>query len=294
MYNSKVTLRCVFGKGVKYDITNPCKDPKTKMYPPHVKKVDSDGNMILTDAERNSGQIFIPIDEQIMIFDGKTFDLDNPREAAEWYAIQFCPLIAKSRDERDDRGNLIIDGSDYTKNGEGRYGMAEFYIENVEAEINRSNSRRAIKNKAENFVWGDNPEHRRVVARLLGRNMVSSIDGDVLSYLLETSDKFPEKVIEAYTGSDNRLKILLMDALEKGVIKNNKGIYIYSDSTVLGGSEEATLNWMKSPENMRLLEAIKRDTYPNYNAVDDIVKSKPADKPVEERPKQKNTITEKA
>lgn len=268
MKGSILTLRHVFGKQVPYVIVMPCKDPDTGDYPPHVKRVNSSGDMILTDAERNENgktKFFIPIDAQIMIYDGKTFDLDRPREAAEWYAIQFCRLIAKSRNERDSRGNLIIDGSDYTKNGEGRYGVAEFYIEDVEAEVTNANNKKVKRHEAETFVINDSPAHRRTIARLLGRNMNSSIDADVIAYLLETAEEMPDKIIDTYTGPDNRYRLLLIEALDKGVIVNKSGLYMWGESTILGGNEDSVITWMKNPENLRLFEVIKTNINPLYS-----------------------------
>ena len=54
-----IILRSVYGKvGMKYYI-QPSKDPRTGQYPPCVKPVNSVGDMILSDPERNSGKIFI-------------------------------------------------------------------------------------------------------------------------------------------------------------------------------------------------------------------------------------------
>lgn len=86
--NNVITLRSVFGKvGQKYFI-QPCRNPKTGQYPDFVKRVNSMGDMILTDAERNSGKYFIPETEVFIIEDGKTFNLDNEVEARQWEAIK--------------------------------------------------------------------------------------------------------------------------------------------------------------------------------------------------------------
>ena len=54
-----IVLRSVYGKvGMTYRI-QPCKDPATGSYPECVKRVNSQGDMILTDAERNSKFPFV-------------------------------------------------------------------------------------------------------------------------------------------------------------------------------------------------------------------------------------------
>lgn len=82
-----IIIRSVFGKvGQKYYL-NPARDPMTKRFPPCVKHVDSKGDMILTEAEKNSGEVYIPEDEVIVLEDGTTFNLEDKYEAARWQAI---------------------------------------------------------------------------------------------------------------------------------------------------------------------------------------------------------------
>lgn len=111
--NTKIILRSVYDKAnIKYYI-QPCKD-KMGQLPECVKKVDSNGNMIMSEAEKNAWserkKIFIPETEIFEITSGKVFDLTNPYDAAVWEAIKNCPIIAKDRDERDANGDLVIDG----------------------------------------------------------------------------------------------------------------------------------------------------------------------------------------
>ena len=56
----------------------PCKDPKTGNWPSCVKRVDSNGNMILSEKELNdpNRDYFIREDAVIDVVDGMTFDLD--------------------------------------------------------------------------------------------------------------------------------------------------------------------------------------------------------------------------
>ena len=77
-----IVLRSVYGKvGMKYMI-NPAKDPATRQYPDSVRRVNSNGDMILSDADRNSGKIFIPENAVITVEDGTTFDLSNETQKA--------------------------------------------------------------------------------------------------------------------------------------------------------------------------------------------------------------------
>ena len=258
MEESKIVLRSVFGKvGMKYYI-QPCRD-KNGNWPECVKQVDSFGNMIVSDAERNSGQPFIKVTETFTIEDGKTFDLTDPWDKARWEAIRNCPMIADFRGQRDAKGNLIIDGD--TK----RYGRAELYIERPGVEVQKKISKRQKIHDAESYIFDDpnGAEGRLKVARILGKHMSHASDSDIKDYLLEIASRDPDKIIKLYTGEDLELRTLFLDARDKGVIRSVSGIYVYGDGISLGGTIDVVISWMRDPRNKKLLESIKRDTYPD-------------------------------
>lgn len=258
MEESKIVLRSVFGKvGMKYYI-QPCRD-KNGNWPECVKQVDSFGNMIVSDAERNSGQPFIKVTETFTVEDGKTFDLTDPWDKARWEAIRNCPMIADFRGQRDAKGNLIIDGDSK------RYGRAELYIERPGVEVQKKVSKRQKIHDAESYIFDDprGAEGRLKVARILGKHMSHASDSDIKDYLLEIASRDPEKIIKLYTGEDLELRTLFLDARDKGVIRSVSGIYVYGDGISLGGTIDVVISWMRDPRNKKLLESIKRDTYPD-------------------------------
>ena len=257
MEESKIVLRSVFGKvGMKYYI-QPCRD-KNGNWPECVKQVDSFGNMIISDAERNSGQPFIKVTETFTVEDGKTFDLTDPWDQARWEAIKNCPMIADFRGQRDAKGNLIIDGD------AKRYGRAELYIERPGVETAKKVSKRQKIHDAESYIFDDpkGAEGRLKVARILGKHMSHASDSDIKDYLLEIASRDPDKIIKLYTGEDLELRTLFLDARDKGVIRSVSGIYVYGDGISLGGTIDVVISWMRDPRNKKLLESIKRDTYP--------------------------------
>lgn len=258
MEESKIVLRSVFGKvGMKYYI-QPCRD-KNGNWPECVKQVDSFGNMIVSDAERNSGQPFIKVTETFTVEDGKTFDLTDPWDKARWEAIRNCPMIADFRGQRDAKGNLIIDGDSK------RYGRAELYIERPGVEVQKKISKRQKIHDAESYIFDDpnGAEGRLKVARILGKHMSHASDSDIKDYLLEIASRDPDKIIKLYTGEDLELRTLFLDARDKGVIRSVSGIYVYGDGISLGGTIDVVISWMRDPRNKKLLESIKRDTYPD-------------------------------
>jgi hypothetical protein len=57
------------------------------------------------------------------------------------------------------------------------------------------------------------------------------------------------------------MQLFLLDAIDRGVIRKNDGIYKYDDK-MLGGSMEATVTFLRDIRFKKLLDSIKRETYP--------------------------------
>lgn len=55
----------------------------------------------------------------------------------------------------------------------------------------------------------------------------------------------------------------------KKVIYIKNKLYLYGDNIALGATDDAVIEWMKLPKNQKILELIKKDTYPEYYAVPD-------------------------
>ena len=256
--DNKIILRSVYGKvGQKYTL-QPCKDRVTGQYPDCVKYVDSKGDMIMTDAERNSGKVYIPENFSITFESGKEFNLDNPIERAQWEAIKNCSLIAKTIDQKDKNGNYVLSRQSGIK-----YSAAELYVERPGYETSKKVSRREKIHTAETYVFNDpeGADGRLKMARLLGRNLRNAPDADIKEYLLDIASKDPDKIINLYTGEDLVLRVLFMDAKDKDVIYSKNRVYIYGDGIPLGGTIDAVLAWMRDPRNSKMLALIKRDTY---------------------------------
>lgn len=261
-----VILRSVYGKvGQKYFIT-PCKDPKTGRFPACVKPVNSNGDMILSDKERNSGEPFIAENRVFIVEDGAQFDLTDPWKKVEWEAIKNAPIIAPSRNARDAKGNLLIDGA----KAEGtiaqmraRYGIAELYVETPGVETASRVNRRKDIHDAESYIFGDKKgaEGRVLKARLLGKNMKNAPDSEVTEFLLKIASKEPKKIINLYTGTDTALRLLLIEAKERKVIIVKNKVYMYNEEP-LGITDDAVIAYFQNPKNLKMLDLITRDTYP--------------------------------
>lgn len=264
-----VVLRSVFGKvGQKYFI-QPQRDNRGR-YADCVKRVDAHGDIILTPAElekESRGEAaYIKEDEVFVIEDGKTFNLDDIYEAAIWEAIKNCSLIAPDRFAKNDKGEYLIDGTIDPKSKRPRYGTAELYVDRPGYESQRRVTRRKLIVEASNYIMNDERgyEGRLLVAKVLGRDMKNLPNADVEDYLLSIAEKTPEKIINCYTGGDIQLRMLFIEAKEKGVIYKKNGLYLFGEEgqVTLGATDNAVVEWMKSAKNQKTLSLIRKDTYP--------------------------------
>ena len=238
----------------------PARDPRTGNFPECVKRVDSYGNMVLSERELNDPNriYFIREDAEFNIVDGMTFDLDDVGQRFIWEAIKNNPYIAPDYYAKDSKGNSLINGD--TK----RYGIAELYVERPGVEATRRISRKKLKHDAESYIYGDErgAEGRVLKAKLLGHKMDGMPDADVTDYLLQIADIDPDKIISLYTGGDTAIRLLFIEARDKHVINYKNKLYIYADNVVLGASDEAAILYLKDPKNANVYKLIKQDTYP--------------------------------
>lgn len=271
IYDNIIILRSVYDKvsDMKYYI-QPCKDPRTGLYPACVRKVNSAGDMILSEHDKTEyaegRAVFFPEDHVFTIVSGKTYDLTNPHDKAEWDCIKNSKIIAKDRNERDSKGNFVIDGIKARPNNPGRNGIAELYIDRPGLDTARRVSKAKLRNKAENFILNDERgvDGQLNMALILGKNMSNQPAADVIDFLMRIAEKDPEKIINLYTGGDINLRLLFINAKEKHVIYIKNKLYLYGDNIVLGATDDAVLAWMKDPRNQKVVELIQKDTFPDY------------------------------
>ena len=261
-----VVLMSVFGKvGQKYYI-QPWKDERGR-YADCVKRVNSQGDMILTQEElqkESRGEAYyIPENALFVIESGKTFNLDDVKERAEWEAIKNCDLIAPDRYAKDDKGNYLIDGTVDPKSARPRYGTAELYIDRPGFDSQRRVTRKKLILEATRYIFEDERgyEGRLAVAKVLGRDMNNQPNADVEDYLLSIAEKTP----------DLGLRLLFQEARENGVILKKQGVYVYGEDgkVVLGATDDVVISWMKAQKNANTLAQIRKDTYPEMFKTED-------------------------
>lgn len=263
-----VVLRSVYGKvGQKYFI-QPQKNAQGR-FPACVKRVNSQGDMILTpdeiEQEAKGLAAFIPEDKVFIIQDGTTYNLDDIYDAAVWEAIKNCEYISPDRYAKDEKGNYLIDGTVDPRAKHPRYGVAELYIDRPGFDSQRRVARHKLIVEASTYILNDERGYdgRLLVAKVLGRNMQNQPNADVEEYLLSIAKKTPEKIIDCYTGGDMKLRMLFVDARDKGVIIKKNGLYVYGEDgkVILGATDDACISWMKASKNSQTLAMIRKDTY---------------------------------
>ena len=102
------------------------------------------------------------------------------------------------------------------------------------------------------------------MARILGKDMRNQPDAAVTEFLLRIAEQNPQKIIDLYSGEDITLRLMFIDAKDKKVIYIKNKLYIYGDDIVLGTTDDSVIAWMKDPKNHKILELIRKDTYPDY------------------------------
>ena len=93
--------------------------------------------------------------------------------------------------------------------------------------------------------------------------MENAPDSDVEDYLYQMAEKSPKNIIDLYTNGDTMLKLLFIEAREKGVILKKNGLFMYGE-TILGATDEAVNIFFKNPSNKTIYEMIRDETYPDY------------------------------
>lgn len=264
--NNVLIIRSVYGKVNQIYYIEPCPNPRTGRLPQCVKTVNSDGDMILSEKEvaaMNAGTVhFIPAGFTFEIIDGKTYDLDDLVQAAEWEAIEHCNWIAKDRYERNANGELIIDG------GAKRYGVAELYVDRPGEVAASKVSKKRLVTRANTYVFDDTESNLVKKAKVMGRDLSRANPSDVVDYLTEIAERNPQKIINLYEGEDWKIHLFILEAIERGVIRLVDTFYKYDDK-ILGASLESTMIFLKDLRYKAILNSIKKETYPDYMSAEE-------------------------
>lgn len=226
--------------------------------------------MILSDSDKeyiSKGGVLIPATKLIKVVHGQTFDLNIPAQKATWEAIQYSSFIAPDRFAKDQQGVSLVDGerSYVDHNGiiMGRNGIADLYIERPGLVSKSKNETKKKIHKAQGFVLGDTIEGWVTKCRLLEKDMSKAHASDIEDYLLTQAEKYPDKIIDLYTGTTTAIRLLIIEAIAKGVLVKKGGVLIYADDLILGTSVDSAINYLSDPDHIKIKELIQRETFPD-------------------------------
>ena len=271
-----IVLKSAYGKtqGQTYHIT-PCVDPMTGMYPPCVRERDAvTGQLILSEADKVKAnepnlakrQVFVASDVPIVVQHGTTFDLDNPLDRARWEAIKNSSLIAEDRFAKDSAGNYKVDGGSISVDEVGRvqgdYGIADLYVEHPGLAAKNRNDFRKLILQAQNFIANDTLDQWILKCKLLEKDMSRANSSDIEDWLFTQAEKYPQKIIDLYTGNSTKVRLLLVEAIARGVIVKKDGLYYFGDDIVIGRGQDRAVEFLQNPDNKVLYDQISKETFP--------------------------------
>ena len=106
------------------------------------------------------------------------------------------------------------------------------------------------------------------MCKILGKNPERVHDSDITNYLTEKAERDPEAIINLYTGGDTHLRLLFVDARERGLITVKDRLYLYGD-ILLGATDESVIMYFKDPRNKKVVESLKRQLDPEFFTEED-------------------------
>lgn len=253
-----ITLKSVYSKDRKLTVM-PVYDPKIRWYL---------GVPRLSDEDKKGLNFWVDEGSKLVIKHNTTFDLNDSIDKENWEWVQHCNNIAKSFE-------------DCQKSKE-----ALFYVDNEEIEAQKSIDSDDLLIDALQRIKGDRNDMLEGRARLLGFNMEGDNPTTIRAFLNKMA-KDPSnvrRVLQAYTGDSVAIQLLFHRSMDKGVIKSERGAFMYGN-TILGVTEEAVIQFLQDSTNRELTVEIEKELNPK--------KEKPAPVSAVDTEDSKPTDTEK-
>lgn len=183
---------------------------------------------------------------KFVIKDGVTFNLNDEAQRITWDWVKHSPCIAPNEES-----------CQHTPG-------AEFYVYLENEEAAKSISRKELKYKAIKCILDDNAMNYPMRSELLGINMDYAKTSVIKDFLLEQAETVPEKVIAIYEGKDVSVRLLLIKARNKGLVKIDEAGFFRYGNVVLGMSEKAAVDWLQDKNNVHLVEMLEKEANPEY------------------------------
>ena len=215
----------------------PVKDPLNGWYKGLPRLSDEDKKKLNFWAEPSS---------TFKLYDGVTFDLNNPDQKIIWDWVKFQPCLATSKDAMQHKPN------------------AEFYIHLKNKEAKERISGKLLKHKAVEYVINDEVANYPMRAKLLGMPMDGEDPIAIKDFLLDRAESHASQVVKIYEDKFISLRMLLLNAIDKHIISIEKtGAYRYGTSYI-GMTENTAVEWLNDSYNKTLVAQLEREVNPSY------------------------------
>jgi len=229
----KITLKAVYKSAGALTVC-PVKDPDRPSFYLGVERLSED-------EKRNRDYYVEPETLKLKIKDGKVFDLSKIVDRLNWEWVKYCPEIVMSYEEAQMSGIEV-----------------RLYVQIQEVESQKTLSRINLKLKALNLVDADEAMNYSARTRLLGMDMRGQTSLSQKEFLMEEAERHPQKVINVYNSDTIGIRLLVLNALDKGIITYDQSIYSYN-TVSLGMSEDAVVEFLTRTVNRPVRDLVQQD-----------------------------------
>lgn len=183
---------------------------------------------------------YVEPDDTFVLETGVSLDLTKPQDVVKWQWIK----------------HYVNDVIALTKE-EGNVKSRPFYIFVEEQEAAKTVTKGMLKAKALNLIIESTPDELRKRVKLYGVNMDNIKPETIRGYLIEAVEKDVEKVLNVYTNPVMVAKFTLLEAVEKGVVTEDKstGLF-YFGTQLLGNNMDKAVSFINDSANAKILKAI--------------------------------------
>lgn len=237
-----ITLKNVFGHKDSKMVIFPVRDARTGWY----KGIDK-----LSDEEKKNTKFWIDPDDapkdrpvKETITHNVAFDLNDSVQEMTWNWVKFHSAIAEN-----------IDKAQKSK--------AYYYIDNKNVEDQKALDADDLLLDVLTLIKNDRDDNLSGRARVLGFNMEGESPTAIRRFLnkMAKSKASIHRVNDAYNADGMAIQLLFLKAVDKNVIKQVNGIFMYSTAP-LGPTEESCVKYLQDPINRELVLSIEKEINP--------------------------------
>lgn len=229
--DSRIVLRAVYGKQQGHIKIRPALDQQ-------LGRVFT-GQNPMSDDEKRKAPLVIDSQTSYTLYDGITFDKQDPIHMTHWKWISSHPYVAKDFDSAQNSPNAF------------------FYIEDIEADLDKKASRREKIYEALKLIKESSQDKKAEICRLLGTPVEHWAPKQITDFLEDNAMSNPDRIIITYGDKNYKVRLFIYKCIDKKLITLQSGVYKYNDIS-LGLSEAQCIEWLKAPENAKFVELLKQ------------------------------------